>query len=76
MKIIDNSECLKDFGKYIRDKRESKGILQSEMAKQLKITQAYYSMIERGERNLDLIVAINICNILGLNLQTFIKRYL
>jgi transcriptional regulator with XRE-family HTH domain len=76
MKIIDNSECLCDFGRYIRDKREKKDLFQSDVAKEVGISQVYYSMIERGERKVDLYLAINICNVLDLDMKDFISKYL
>lgn len=76
MKIIDNSECLVGFGKFVRDKREKTNLYQTDMAKQLGITQAYYSNIERGTRNVDLVLALKICQILNLDLNDYIQTYL
>lgn len=36
------------FGAYIRQKREAKGILMNDFARQLEISPAYWSRIERG----------------------------
>jgi HTH-type transcriptional regulator, competence development regulator len=36
------------FGAYIRQKREAKGILMNDFARQLEISPAYCSRIERG----------------------------
>ena len=76
MKIIDISECLVGFGKFVREKREKTNLYQTDMAKQLGITQAYYSNIERGTRNVDLVLALKICQILNLDLNDFIQTYL
>jgi DNA-binding XRE family transcriptional regulator len=75
MKIIDNSECLIGFGEFIREGRERKHLYQSEVASQLGITQAYYSHIEQGKRNVDLVVAMRICQILDLDLKDYIHAY-
>lgn len=78
MKIIDNSECLVGFGNFIREGREKRDLLQVEVAELVGISQSYYSLIERGarDRNVDLVLAIKICRVLGLDLSDFIKRYM
>lgn len=76
MKKIENSECLIGFGAFIRDQREYMGMFQDEVAKEVGISQAYYSYIERGERAVDLILAIKICRVLRLDLNDFIREYM
>lgn len=76
MKKINNSECLRSFGKYIKTERTKRRYYQSDVAQLVGISQSYYSLIERGEREVDLVLAINICNTLGLNMQDFISKYL
>lgn len=76
MKIIENSECLIGFGRFVRAGRENKGISQQEVADHIGISQVYYSQIERGIRNTDLVMALKICQELKLNLNEYIKEYL
>ena len=76
MNRIDNSECLHEFGRYIREAREKRKLNQTDVAQVLGITQAYYSMIERGERDVDLVLAMKICSVLRLNMKKFIGTYL
>lgn len=76
MKIIDNSECLIGFGEFIKDGREKRRLYQSDVAEKLGVTQVYYSHIERGKRNVDLVVAMRICQILELDLQDYISQYM
>lgn len=76
MKIIDNSECLIGFGEFIRTKREQLGMYQQDVASELGISQVYYSQIERGIRNVDLVLALEICTILKLNINDYIKSYI
>lgn len=76
MKIIENSECLITFGDYIRKAREAAGLSQEGIAEQLGITQSYYSKIESGKRNVDLVLAMRICAILGIGLQDYISIYI
>lgn len=76
MKKIENSECLIGFGRFIKDGREKKDMLQAEVAELAGITQAYYSMIERGVREPDLTLSMRLCQILRLDLSDFVKRYM
>ena len=76
MKIIDNSECLIGFGKFIKEGRERQGLYQADVAEQLGISQPYYSTIENGARNVDLFLAIRICRELNLDLSDYINTYL
>ena len=78
MKKIENSECLAGFGKFIKEGREKKDMFQSEVAALVGITQPYYSMIEQGnkDRNVDLVLALKICQVLRLDINEFIKQYM
>ena len=60
-----------EFGKFIEENRRKKKISQKEVAEQLGISQSYYSCMEHGARNIDLEMAVKICNVLGINLQDF-----
>ena len=76
MKKIDNSECLISFGEYIKSARELKGYTQQEMAESLEIRQSYYSMIENGQKNIPLVLALKICSELKINMNDFMKHYI
>lgn len=72
---IDNNACLKDFGNFVKAGRESLGLYQSDVAKMLNISQPYYSCIEKGTRNVDLVLAMKICDTLKLDLSNYINLY-
>lgn len=78
MKNIENSECLIGFGRFIRDGRKKRDMLQAEVAQAVGISQPYYSMIENGadDRNVDLVLAIKICKVLHLDISDFVKQYM
>jgi DNA-binding XRE family transcriptional regulator len=78
MKKIENSECLMGFGKFIKEGRMRRDMLQSEVAELVGISQPYYSMIEKGteDRNVDLVLAMKICRVLRLNISDFTKQYM
>lgn len=63
------------FGEFIRNGRLTKNLYQKDVAEHLNITQAYYSCLENGQRNIDLGLAVKICSFLDLDLGTFIESY-
>lgn len=57
---------------WLKEARRKKGIMQSDMAKALRVSVPYYSMIESGKRmpnTLDLSTAVTICKVLGMTLE-------
>ena len=64
----------KDFGEYIKSGREKLHLYQSQVAESLGVTQQYYSHIEKGIRNVDLVFALKICSVLQLSLNDFIAK--
>lgn len=76
MKIIENSVCQKEFGQFIRSRRNELNLSQGEVSSQLNISQNYYSLIERGERTVDFFMAMNICSVLGLNISDFTRKFM
>jgi transcriptional regulator with XRE-family HTH domain len=43
---------------YLKQLREEKGITQANMAKELDISESYYSLIEKGERKNDMSISL------------------
>ena len=76
MKNIENSECLICFGNFIKEGRERLNLFQSDVAERVGISQPYYSKIENGERNVDLVLAMKLCKELKLDLQKYIHKFL
>lgn len=74
--MLDDRECLIGFGKFIREGREKQHLYQSHVASSLEVSQQYYSQIETGARNVDLVLALKICEVLHLNLSDFIRAYI
>lgn len=74
MKTVEKEKVLKEFGAFIREARESKGIYQAEIAEQLGVSRAYYTHIEAGNREFYFTMAINICRVLNLDINEFVKR--
>ncbi len=74
MKMIEKEKIAKEFGAFIREARESKGIYQADIAEQLGVSRSYYTLIEAGNREIYFSLAINICAVLDLNINEFMKR--
>jgi transcriptional regulator with XRE-family HTH domain len=49
---------------------------QCEVAEILGISQAQYSRIEGGQRDVDLAVAFQICDVIGVDIRDFANKYL
>lgn len=76
MRKLDNRECLNGFGDFIRAGRLQNKLLQREVAEQLGISAPYYCDIENGKKNVDLVVAMEICQILNIDLSDYISKYI
>ncbi len=59
----------------LRKVREEAGLRQWELAERLHRTQSFVSKVERGEHRLDLLELYEICKVLGISMQEFIKRF-
>lgn len=73
--MLDDKACLHCFGEFIKAGRERQCLSQNHVATLLGISQQYYSHIEIGRRNVDLVMALKICETLKLNLNNFILTY-
>jgi transcriptional regulator with XRE-family HTH domain len=74
MKTVDKEKVAKEFGAYIREVREKRGLYQYEIADQLGVARSYYTHIENGTRDIYFSSVVDICNILDLDLNEFMKR--
>ena len=76
MKRSENSECLCDFGGWIRKEREKKELSQEELGALVGLHRTYIGKIELAKRVVDLDTAILLCKALKLDLSDFIKTYM
>ena len=74
MKTIDKDTVSNEFGQFIREAREAKGLYQAEIAEQLGVSRSYYTHLEAGNREIYFSLAVNICRVLNLDLGEFMKK--
>ena len=74
MKTVDKEKVAREFGVFIREARESKGLYQADVAEKIGVSRGYYTHIEAGNREIYFTLAINICAVLDLNINDFMKR--
>ena len=60
------------FGKRVREVRKSKGISQERLAEMAGIDRSYMGNIERGEKNITLKKAYEVCDALDINIQDLV----
>lgn len=60
------------FGKRVREARKSKGISQERLAEMAGIDRSYMGNIERGEKNITLKKAYEVCDALKMDIKDLI----
>ena len=73
MKTIEKEKVAVEFGAYVKKAREEKGLYQYEVADQLGVSRSYYTYIEAGSREIYFSLAVNICRVLDLDMNEFMK---
>lgn len=63
-----------NFQKALVAARQEAGLTQQEVALRLKRPQSYVSKYESGERRLDVIEFLEVCQSLGIKAQSIIKK--
>ncbi len=63
----DYAEVLSALGRRIRDARVASGITQEKLAQALNVSNAYISLIERGDRNPPIATVLAIAHALGIS---------
>jgi ribosome-binding protein aMBF1 (putative translation factor) len=67
------SQLYRHFGKQIRDRREKRGLTQTELAKQASISRGYLSQIEAGQRQVSLHVALKLATLLQFSIDELLE---
>ena len=69
----DKEKIAVEFGNFIREARESKGMFQADIAAKIGVSRGYYSYIESGSREIYFSLAVKICDVLKLDMSDFVK---
>jgi len=69
----DSSRYLR-FREILIDERQKAGLTQQQLAQKLESSQAFVSNYERGERRLDVIEFVEVCEALGISPERLIKK--
>jgi transcriptional regulator with XRE-family HTH domain len=61
---------------YLKELREKKGLTMAEIAKKLDVSESYYCMIEKGQRQerMDITLAAKLSVILGISLSEIVAH--
>lgn len=62
------------FGRRIKEVRKAKGLSQEKLANLAEVDRTYLPEVERGERNISLVVAEKIANALGEKLSKMLEH--
>lgn len=62
------------FQKALADARQEKGLTQSEVAARLQKPQSYVSKYESGERRLDVIEFLEVCEAMSVSPSTILRK--
>lgn len=76
MRNIDVVDCHIKFGECIKKARERKEMSQYEVAPMVGISQPYLSYIEQGKRDIDFVLALKLCEAVGVDIREFIEEHL
>jgi transcriptional regulator with XRE-family HTH domain len=74
MKIPNETLQREKLIRLLKELRQKSALRQAEMAKQLDVPQSFVSKYESGTRNLDILELRQICQLMGISLQDFVKK--
>ncbi len=70
---FDQAEEL--FRELLKDLRQEKNLTQTQLAQRLGLPQSYVSKYETGERRLDFVETVFVCDALGIGVDDFAKAF-
>jgi len=74
MKYLNRDSELEKLQQLLKRIRQEKEIRQVELAERLGVPQSFISKYESGDRRLDILELRQICNIVGISLEEFIRK--
>ena len=73
--MIDEKFFLNRTSALIRELRKERGLSQEEFSYLINIDRKYASLIEKGDRNLSILMLLKITKGLGISLEEFFRNY-
>jgi transcriptional regulator with XRE-family HTH domain len=64
------------FLQTLRNAREAAELTQEEVAERIDQTQSFVSKYERGERRLDIVETLAICDAIGVSFHVFVEDFM
>ena len=74
MKYLNRNSELEKLQQLLKRIRQDREIRQVELAERLSVPQSFISKYESGDRRLDILELRQICNIVGISLEEFIRK--
>jgi transcriptional regulator with XRE-family HTH domain len=65
-----------ELRRILKDLREEKHLTQAQLARKLSVPQSFVSKYETGERRLDVIETVQICQALGTSINQMLSKIL
>ena len=63
------------FREFLKETRVTKNLTQADVAASLGLPQSYVSKYESGERRLDFVETVRVCEALGMSIEAFAAAY-
>ena len=63
------------FRQLLKDVRIEKKLTQMTLARRLKVPQSYVSKFESGERRLDFVETVFVCDAIGIGIEGFVRAF-
>lgn len=74
MKIPNENRQREKFLLLLKETRQKHGVTQVDLAKQLGVPQSFVSKYESGERQLDILELRQICQLIGISFDNFVRQ--
>ena len=74
MKIPNENRQREKLLLLLKEMRQKRGVRQVELAEKLGVPQSFVSKYESGERQLDILELRQICQLIGISLDNFVRQ--
>ena len=74
MKIPNENRQREKLLLLLKEMRQKRGVTQVELAEKLSVPQSFVSKYESGERQLDILELRQICQLVGISFDNFVRQ--